>query len=716
MRNFDEYILDDGSNLNEQEKWVLEQIEKDELADLVVEFGINYRFRRLRATFLEKLLTDNFKEMKIGRKGILIENAIVIGTIDLEDAEIIHNVSLDGCFFLEKVNCVDSIFRKHLFLNRTIFVKDADFNGLEVKLNLFMSYSIFHGEADFSRMNIGGELIVFKGQFLSIENEADFSRIKVRQDVFFRQSKFNGHISFENAHFEKQFNVSEGQFLNDKTGLNFSGCKIDGNAVFVSTKFKGWIDFSLVEIRGQLNAEKAEFLNDKHSANFSNFIAERDTSFIKAKFYGPVDFINSEIGGDFYANGSEFSNINKVANFSNIKIDKDAFFYKAKFHGGVVFSGSEIMGSFYASEAEFLNKKKLASFDNMLINKSAYFYRTKYHCYIDFPATEVKKEFNADDAEFFRDADFESLTVGWIGFFRDTIFHKEASFTDANFMDLIIIGMECCPIISDLNLERCNVNRELRIRNVSIRKFKASYFNINGPATLKNLIIKNFIDLQESNFKALNLIKVKLFAKKSRVLLEGMKYHSINAGDQWGDWEKLLRFIEGSKYNTQAYTQLEEYFQRCGHKERADEVFISMKWNERKLLEYFPLRRIWNWILYTFVGYGRKPEKALLWSVLIICLGISIFYDSSSMVPKQRSNEAIFAISEKSDALIIESERNYDPILYSLDLFLPIDLEISKYWEPKSNCRLKRYYAKIQIIMGWVLITLLLASLTGIIK
>ena len=49
-------------------------------------------------------------------KGILIENAIVIGTIDLEDAEIIHNVSLDGCFFLEKVNCVGKIFGDLLLL------------------------------------------------------------------------------------------------------------------------------------------------------------------------------------------------------------------------------------------------------------------------------------------------------------------------------------------------------------------------------------------------------------------------------------------------------------------------------------------------------------------------------------------------------------------------------------------------------------------------
>ena len=89
------------------------------------------------------------------------------------------------------------------------------------------------------------------------------------------------------------------------------------------------------------------------------------------------------------------------------------------------------------------------------------------------------------------------LLIALYIFFERYFYIKLAAKTDANFMDLIIIGMECCPIISDLNLERCNVNRELRIRNVSIRKFKASYFNINGPATLKNLIIKKMRALLE---------------------------------------------------------------------------------------------------------------------------------------------------------------------------------------------------------------------------
>ncbi len=669
MQNIDDYRLDDGSKLTEQEKWVLEQIEEDELADLVVEFGIDFRFRHLRATFLEKLLTTWFEELKISRKGILIENAIVIGSLDLEDAEITYNVSLDGCIFMDQVNFIDSFFGKHLFLNRTIFVNDADFNGFEVKLNLFMAYAIFHGEADFSRMNIGGELIVYRGQFFSKEHGVNFSRIKVRQDASFGQTIFNSHVTFENSQFEKQFNVGD-----------------------------------------------AQFLNQKDEANFSSIIVKTDISINKAKFYGSVDFVNSEITGDFYANGSEFLNRKKVADFSSVKINRDVYFYKAIFHGGVSFVNSEITGDFYANGSEFLNKKRLINFNNIKIHRDANFDKTKFHGGVNFIAAEIGKSFYADDAEFFKDADFESLIVGWIGFFRDTIFHKTVSFSDTSFMDLIIIGMEFCPIISNLDLERCKVTRELRFGNLAISKLEASYLNVSGPANLSNLVIKNIVDLRESNFKSLNIIRVKLLAKKSRVLLEGMKYDSVSAGEQWADWEKLLRLIEGGKYNTQAYTQLEDYFQRCGHKERADEVFISMKWNERKTLKDFFFKKAWNWILYIFVGYGRKPGRALLWSIFIIYLGTCIFWDSSSMVPKTRSDEAVFTISNKNDELIRQSEKHYDPILYSLDLFLPIDLGIAKYWEPKSECNLKRYYAKFQIIMGWVLITLLLASLTGIIK
>ena len=62
--------LSDGSILTRQEQFVLRQVAKGEIADLKQEFGEAEEDRRLRARFLEELLTGDLIEVRIHRRGI----------------------------------------------------------------------------------------------------------------------------------------------------------------------------------------------------------------------------------------------------------------------------------------------------------------------------------------------------------------------------------------------------------------------------------------------------------------------------------------------------------------------------------------------------------------------------------------------------------------------------------------------------------------------
>ena len=62
--------LSDGSILTRQEQFVLRQVAKGEIADLKQEFGEAEEDRRLRARFLEELLTGELIEVRIHRRGI----------------------------------------------------------------------------------------------------------------------------------------------------------------------------------------------------------------------------------------------------------------------------------------------------------------------------------------------------------------------------------------------------------------------------------------------------------------------------------------------------------------------------------------------------------------------------------------------------------------------------------------------------------------------
>jgi hypothetical protein len=54
---------------------------------------------------------------------------------------------------------------------------------------------------------------------------------------------------------------------------------------------------------------------------------------------------------------------------------------------------------------------------------------------------------------------------------------------------------------------------------------------------------------------------------------------------------------------------------------------------------------------------------------------------------------------------------------YSLGLFLPfVDLQADKVWKPKADQTFLRNYMRVHILLGWILIPLVLAALTGLIK
>ena len=81
---------------------------------------------------------------------------------------------------------------------------------------------------------------------------------------------------------------------------------------------------------------------------------------------------------------------------------------------------------------------------------------------------------------------------------------------------------------------------------------------------------------------------------------------------------------------------------------------------------------------------------------------------------------------------IVQDYPRFDPFLYSVDMFVPVvTFHQATYWLPDANRgdvlvriagvqiatgALLRYYLVMHILMGWVLTTLLIVGLTGLIR
>ena len=100
------------------------------------------------------------------------------------------------------------------------------------------------------------------------------------------------------------------------------------------------------------------------------------------------------------------------------------------------------------------------------------------------------------------------------------------------------------------------------------------------------------------------------------------------------------------------------------------------------------------------VGYGRKPWRAGIPCAVLVALGCVLF-SPKKMEPQQPE----------------DTPRVYNRFWYSLGLFLPfVDLQSNKVWKPKADQTFLRNYMRVHILLGWILVPLVLAAVTGLIK
>jgi hypothetical protein len=207
---------------------------------------------------------------------------------------------------------------------------------------------------------------------------------------------------------------------------------------------------------------------------------------------------------------------------------------------------------------------------------------------------------------------------------------------------------------------------------------------------------KDFSALKTDNFILTDTVL------ESPYYMNSMSYRLIFARSE----NQLKEIINKSSYSSDTYNNLEAYFRRTGNTDEAEAINIDGKvregnkyWDERSFGRY-----VWNWFLYITVGYGKRLWQALLWSLLFLLIGYLVFRKEEYM---QVQNE------EDKD----KCKGRYHPLWYSIALFLPIvQLEDAKTWTPKMNRKKSRFYMRIHIILGYLLIPIGLAAWTGLIK
>ncbi len=509
---------------------------------------------------------------------------------------------------------------------------------------------------------------------------ANFKGIKVDGNVFCNETIFEKESLWSDAKIGKKFHAIGAGFRSHEAKADFSAMEVGSNAFLTSATFCGPVDFGLAHIGSQFNINKAEFFNERETVNFISTKVEQIAYLKQVRFHGPVDFAIAQIGIQFNADEAEFLCPDKVANFSGIKVGNTIYFQRARFHGPVKFEFAEIGVNFRGTGAAFLNESQTKNFSKMKVNQKVFLDKT--------------------------------AMVG------------KVDMSYSNFFDLEIQGLredekgrpEQRVNLSLLNLKGALVQRELKIVNVAIGELDASNLQVKGPAQFIEVDIATRADFRNSAFQALDFQHIKWPGEVEKnhvrkVYLNEMSYSSIsidkpeNSDYDKKDFLKIKDFLETSPFNTQSYIQVEAFYKRIGREPWANEMFIRM--HDRELAEkmaWWDLRRWLEWFFWgQLAGYGRAPFRVLFISLLLIIMG-ALAYDPKYLQEDMRSLDG----------------RTYKSIIMrcflSLDRFLPVDMGLAKHWDTRTTHFFIWLYFYLQLILGWILIPIVLASIYTQIK
>jgi uncharacterized protein YjbI with pentapeptide repeats len=719
MRPRTEFTLSDGSPLTPQEQFVLKQAAAGEIADLKEKFGDAEENRRLRARFLEELLTGDLPGVRMHRRGVRISQAVIQEPLDLENVEVPLDVGLEASIFKESFSIGDACFNHNLSLSSSHFLKRANFHRLNLAGGMFCRNTVFAGPVDFAGAEINGQFGAKGAKFLSQLNGANFNGMKVvglNVGVRLECAEFHGPVNFTAAEIGGQFVAQVAKFLSQDYEANFNGMKVGLDAFFDEAEFHGPVDFGGADIKGQFGAEGAKFLASDHKADFHRMEVGQDAFFKGCDFHGLVSFVLVKIAGDLHLeplqlkSGQEMSTtFHSGVNFRGAEIGGELLADKAQFLGHLNdFEAVKVGHSFHASGAIFAGS---AYFAEMAVQRNFFLdpfgrlksFKTLFKGAADFSRLEVGGVFNADQAIFKSESTiFSGLKVGQGAFFIGTIFFGGLVLKEGQLTDLVIRGLHPLSAgglpLEEIVLNRTRIEHRLTLENMEVKRFEARNLEVKGPAELLRLAIKHETDLHDASLYHLELVEPDWPAPQDghqQVYLDGLTYQSLTTRSEprkAEKWQELLEWLQQSRFNTQNYLQLDGFFQRAGLREWADKTYIAGKRRELGRLPWWHPGRwlpkvFWDWP----AGFGRKPGRTFWPALVLVLLGWLVFHAAGQPL---------------SDGLAV-----------SLDRFLPgVDLGVARAFQPASASNWVWLYWYSEKIMGWVLAPITLAAIYTRIK
>jgi len=373
-----------------------------------------------------------------------------------------------------------------------------------------------------------------------------------------------------------------------------TNCSIKNGVNFNNTIFRAPVSFNNTSFQGHAGFRGAVFME---GVNLSS-----------SQFFRYADFLGSAFDNHSYFNDSQFYDnayfegaaLFDYANFSSSRFLGDADFECIYFDGIAYFERAG-----FSLEADFRRAgfNGTAGFWNARFNGKANFYDSAFNNFAGFSGAAFNSRATFLDSTFKDYANFKGAKFEWVADFQDSTFNGGADFDNSAFKDQAdFTGAEFNGIATFLNAT-------FAITDFTAAQFeKESHFedaSFIGKTTFENARFKEDALFDNAGFMdELNLAR----ARYSKLFI---RWHSIEKG--------------GLVYDDAAYMSLMKNFKDSGYYEDYDACYYAYRKAHRSQ-EDWPsvpdweeaIRKLIDYPLQWFYGYGTKPFHAFFWSLGIV--------------------------------------------------------------------------------------------------
>lgn len=244
--------------------------------------------------------------------------------------------------------------------------------------------------------------------------------------------------------------------------------------------------------------------------------------------------------------------------------------------------------------------------------------------------------------------------------------------------------------------------------------------SIGGKLDVSEGIFTGGVDLRDANVGILEDRDAR-WPQSRGLNLAGFSYQSLGS-DSVADPPSRLEWVRRqSGFALQPYTQLAAVLRRAGDNDGAAEVLMAMEKDRRTALARRSQLSGWTKLRSLFlgaiVGHGYRPGRAViallaLWAITVLILAVGA--GSNALIPARV--DAGQGQPESSECLATDYPC-FNPFAYAAEVVIPlVSLDQREYWQPEGDYSLYRMWTWVATLLGWILTTLAVVALTGLIR